>query len=461
MSRPACSGCRIALGTTVRRSRSLLALSPPRPRAESWPLAPALRGRTRGRRPLRAVTRRRPLRTAAGAAPLLAAGRRVRSGCAATNEELVWRRVVLGELLARRHRSRRSPSARSASRSLTGPAGAPPRDGRRVRRPLPRHRRARRRGRRALGLQHAPLALRRPRRGTDGSRAVIVAELDESTKRFGRDRRPRRRVASRSATGEVVALLGPNGAGKSTAIAILLGLRRAGRGHRARSSARDPRAAVARRRRRRRRRRRPPSRRRCACGELSSSSARTTRGRVGRRRSVERFELGRLAARQLGGLSGGERRRLGVALAFAGRPAARRPRRAHGRARPRGARSRLGGRPRARARGRRRSCSRRITSRRRTRSPTRVVLLEGGRVVADGAVAELKAAAGLTVVRFRAAARLVIEGAERDGAFVRILTRDGGADGRAARPRRRAARTSSRCAPLTLEEALAGAGAAA
>lgn len=116
--------------------------------------------------------------------------------------------------------------------------------------------------------------------------------------------------------GELVTVLGPNGAGKSTAISIVLGLRRADAGT-VRVLGEPP--AVAR-----------------ACvgatpQEMSFPPSLRTREIVEFVRAhyadalpadelLRRFALEPIARRQTGGLSGGERRRLAVALAFAGRP---------------------------------------------------------------------------------------------------------------------------------------------
>jgi ABC-2 type transport system ATP-binding protein len=120
--------------------------------------------------------------------------------------------------------------------------------------------------------------------------------------------------------GEIVALLGPNGAGKTTALSILLGLRSPDTGS-AEIFGIDPRATEA----------------RVAVGVTPQESGFPPTLRV---REVvdlvrahfaspaatddllERFALTEVARRQSGGLSGGERRRLAVALAFAGEPAA-------------------------------------------------------------------------------------------------------------------------------------------
>ena len=148
---------------------------------------------------------------------------------------------------------------------------------------------------------------------------MIAAALRAVTKRFGKTvALDRLELEIRS--GEVLALLGPNGAGKTTALSILLGLRRADSG-RAELFGLDPRHAIARR----------------AIGVTPQESGFPPTLRV--RELVElvrahfpnaqpadellaRFGLVEIARRQAGGLSGGEQRRLSVALAFAGRPRA-------------------------------------------------------------------------------------------------------------------------------------------
>ncbi len=118
--------------------------------------------------------------------------------------------------------------------------------------------------------------------------------------------------------GEVLALLGPNGAGKSTAISLLVGLRRPDAGS-ATLFGRDPTLPAAR-------------------GKLGVTPQQTgfpDALRVGELvgfacahfanalpvgEVLARYDLADLARRQVGGLSGGQRRRLAVALAFAGQP---------------------------------------------------------------------------------------------------------------------------------------------
>ena len=148
---------------------------------------------------------------------------------------------------------------------------------------------------------------------------MTAAALRGVTKRFG-ERVVLDDVDLEVGSGEVVALLGPNGAGKTTALSVLLGLRRPDSG-RAELFGRDPRDPSARE----------------AIGVTPQEGGFPQTLRVGevvdlvrahfarpadRRDLLERFELDEIAGRQTGGLSGGERRRLSVALAFAGRPRA-------------------------------------------------------------------------------------------------------------------------------------------
>jgi ABC-2 type transport system ATP-binding protein len=147
---------------------------------------------------------------------------------------------------------------------------------------------------------------------------VIAAALWAVSKRFGQT------VALDCVdvaveAGEIVALLGPNGAGKTTALSLLLGLRRPDSG-RAEIFGVDPRRASA----------------RLAVGVTPQEDGFPPTLRVREivefvrahfpfpaqtDELLERFDLTPVAGRQAGGLSGGERRRLSVALAFAGDPA--------------------------------------------------------------------------------------------------------------------------------------------
>ena len=118
----------------------------------------------------------------------------------------------------------------------------------------------------------------------------------------------------------MLALLGPNGAGKTTALSLLLGLRRPDSG-RAELFGRDPTDPAA----------RAGDRRHAAGARLPADASRPRDPRprpcalprpAARSDLLERFGLAEIARRQAGGLSGGERRRLAVALAFAADPRA-------------------------------------------------------------------------------------------------------------------------------------------
>jgi len=148
---------------------------------------------------------------------------------------------------------------------------------------------------------------------------IPVAELDNVSKRFGRIR-ALDGVTLTLHAGEVLFLLGPNGAGKTTAINILIGLRQPDRG-RARLFGLDPRLPRARR----------------ELGVMLQEVAFPPTLRVGeivdlvrghyphplpRREVLGLVGLSEVEMRQAGGLSSGQRRRLAVALAFAGAPRA-------------------------------------------------------------------------------------------------------------------------------------------
>jgi ABC-2 type transport system ATP-binding protein len=279
---------------------------------------------------------------------------------------------------------------------------------------------------------------------------MSAAALERVTKRFGLT--SALDDASFSVEeGEVVALLGPNGAGKSTALSILLGLRCPDAGT-ARLFGADP--------------RRPASRR--AVGVTPQETLFPTTLRVRELVDLvrahyarpllpeaifERFELGALAGRQLGGLSGGERRRVAVALAFAGDPrlvVLDEPTAGLDRT----ARLAVWDTIRAHAGA---GGTILLTTHYVEEADVlahRVLLIESGAIVADGTVAEIKSAAGLTAVAFRAPPGVSVAEAERQGDRLRILTCDGGCTvARLVRDGIPLADLEVR--PLTLEEALA------
>ena len=146
---------------------------------------------------------------------------------------------------------------------------------------------------------------------------VVAAELGGARKAYG-SVTALDGVDLTVAPGEIVTLLGPNGAGKTTAIRLLLGLRRPDAGT-ARLFGLDP--------------HRTEARRRCGTTPQETDLPETLRVReilelvrahyprpLPPSDLLERFGLAALGSRQAGGLSGGQRRRLAVALAFAGDP---------------------------------------------------------------------------------------------------------------------------------------------
>ena len=146
---------------------------------------------------------------------------------------------------------------------------------------------------------------------------MILARTVEVTRRYGRTV-ALDRVDFAVPVGELVGLLGPNGAGKSTLVNLLTGVRRPSSG-RVELCGGDPRLPASRR----------------TLGVTPQETGLPGSLRVGevidfvrahfpdpapRGELLDRFGLTDLVRRQTGGLSGGEKRRVAVALAFAGRP---------------------------------------------------------------------------------------------------------------------------------------------
>jgi ABC-2 type transport system ATP-binding protein len=148
---------------------------------------------------------------------------------------------------------------------------------------------------------------------------MAIAELNNVEKRYGTVE-ALRGVDFEVEKGELVALLGPNGAGKTTAVNVLLGQRRPDAGT-ARLFGRNPTEPGA----------------RTTVGVTPQQTAFPQNLKVGEvvdlvqahypdtpsgTHLLDRFGLADLERRSAGGLSGGQQRRLALALAFAGNPKA-------------------------------------------------------------------------------------------------------------------------------------------
>jgi ABC-2 type transport system ATP-binding protein len=145
----------------------------------------------------------------------------------------------------------------------------------------------------------------------------MLARAIDVSRRYG-DQLALDRVSLDVAAGELVGLLGPNGAGKSTLVSLLTGIRRPTAG-RVELCGGDPRDPAGRR----------------ALGVTPQETGLPPALRVGevvdfvrahfpepygRDELLDMFGLADLVRRQTGGLSGGQKRRVAVALAFVGRP---------------------------------------------------------------------------------------------------------------------------------------------
>jgi len=145
----------------------------------------------------------------------------------------------------------------------------------------------------------------------------ILARARDVTRRYG-DKVALDGVSLEVEVGELVGLLGPNGAGKSTLVNLLTGIRRPTSGA-VELFGGDPRLPASRRR----------------LGVTPQETGLPAALRVGevvdfvsahydrplpKGELLDRFGLTDLIRRQTGGLSGGEKRRVAVALAFVGRP---------------------------------------------------------------------------------------------------------------------------------------------
>ncbi|MGI5181559.1 ATP-binding cassette domain-containing protein [Dactylosporangium sp. CA-152071] len=150
---------------------------------------------------------------------------------------------------------------------------------------------------------------------------MLLARTVDVTRRYGTGAKAQVALDGVSLdihAGGVVGLLGPNGAGKSTLVNLLVGLRRPTSGT-VELFGGDPRD--------------PAARRRIGVTPQETGLPATLRVRecvafvaahfadpVPTGELLEGFGLTEVAGRQTGGLSGGQKRRLAVALAFVGRP---------------------------------------------------------------------------------------------------------------------------------------------
>lgn len=146
---------------------------------------------------------------------------------------------------------------------------------------------------------------------------TILARTHDLTRRYN-DTTALADVSLEIPAGQVLGLLGPNGAGKSTLIKVMTGLLRPSSGS-VELCGGDPRDEATRR----------------VIGVTPQETGLPETWRVAelvdfvsahfpdpvpREELLDRFDLSTLADRQAGGLSGGQQRRVAVALAFAGRP---------------------------------------------------------------------------------------------------------------------------------------------